>query len=120
MGHMRIHRILFPTALSLLFGSLLAAQPHPAPKLAGRWEGKIAGRLRIIFELKQDASGAYEATLESPDQGAGTFGANSVKVEGTAVEIRFDPIRAFWTGTLSNGALLGKWNQGGASTALDL
>ncbi len=85
--------------------------------IAGHWKGALdvgSGiQLRLALEVEKSPTGAFTATIISVDQGNSTLPASSVKQDGDSVELKWDKIKATFTGTLAkDGAkMTGTWKQ---------
>lgn len=95
--------------------------------LAGDWQGELSAdglSLPIIFHLQapDTPGGVWEATMDSPDQGALGIPASEVSVESDKVRIAIAMINGAFEGTPSeNGEeISGTWTQGDKSFSLDL
>ena len=122
---MRLDRILMSFILLLAFsGPVLVAQEDE--RLVGSWHGGLevggGASLTIVFNISQDADGAFTGTMDSPDQGAIGIPLTSVTIEGSSVTVSIQVIQGTYTGTLSDEGdhLSGTWSQGPASLALTL
>ena len=105
-------------------GPVLVAQEDE--RLVGSWRGGLevggGASLTIVFNISQDADGAFTGTMDSPDQGAIGIPLTSVTIEGSSVTVSIQVIQGTYTGTLSDEGdqLSGTWSQGPASLALTL
>jgi hypothetical protein len=93
--------------------------------LAGVWAGKLdvapGNSIDVHFTLAQDASGAWTATLNSPDTGAiKDIAASSVTFDGTALNIDVAALSGSYKGTLNNGSFAGEWTQPGGTLPMNL
>ena len=94
--------------------------------LVGSWRGglQVGGgvSLTIVFNISQDADGAFTGTMDSPDQGAIGIPLTSASIEGNSVTVSIEAAQGTYTGTLSDEGdqLSGTWRQGPASLALTL
>jgi pimeloyl-ACP methyl ester carboxylesterase len=91
-----------------------AAAPAVAePTLAGAWQGALVlSSLRLALRIERTGA-SWTAALDSLDQGAHDIRADSVKVDGDAIDIAFPRINARYLGQVKNGALTGTWLQNG-------
>lgn len=102
------------------------AQEQNAQRLAGHWRGKLAlpgnATLTIVFHLDYQGDARWEATMDSPDQGARGIPVDKVTLEGDAVTLSASAIQGTYKGTLNQAGdkLEGTWTQGGADMALNL
>lgn len=84
-----------------------------AQEVAGTWSGKleVGGQsLRIVFHLTQQADG-WQATMDSPDQGAKGIPVDSVAVSPMGVTLTVSPLKITYV-----GGFMGKDNIIGALT----
>lgn len=85
--------------------------------VVGHWKGALdvgnGVELRLALEIEKSATGTFTASVTSIDQGNVTIPASSVKQDGDSVEIKWDRIKATFTGTLAkDGAkMTGTWKQ---------
>ena len=96
-SHMvRPDRILMNLILLLAFsGPVLVAQEDE--RLVGSWRGGLevggGASLAIVFNISQDADGAFTGTMDSPDQGAIGIPLTSVTIEGNSVTVSIQVIQ---------------------------
>ena len=121
----RPDRILLGFILLLVCsGPGLVAQENE--RLVGSWRGGLevggGASLTIVFNISQDAGGAFTGTMDSPDQGAVGIPLTSVSIEGSSVTFSIQAVQGTYTGTLSNEGdqISGTWSQGPASLPLSL
>lgn len=117
--------ILLCIATLLLATQITSAQNVPTPKsVTGSWIGKIspgAITLRIIFNLSLNPDGTLAATMDSPDQGAKGIPLGLVTLKNNTLTIAAEALAGNYSGTIKNDTLIeGVWQQGGASTPLNL
>lgn len=96
--------------------ALLSAQD-----ITGQWNGalNVQGRqLRLVLHI-QKADGAYEATLDSPDQGATGLPISSISFENNVLELSLSNLNARYNGTFGDNSFTGTWSQGGGSLPLN-
>src|SRR5690349_13641551 len=96
--HMRRARLTALAVLAAVWSTAAApamAMPD-SPKVAGDWEGvlKVApgAELRIIIHVKEE-KGALSASMESPDQGAGSISADSASLKDGKLALEIKKIR---------------------------
>lgn len=91
------------------------------PAIEGGWEGKLAGRLRVLFTFEGEA-GQLAATFQSPDQASVTLRADAASFDGNTrmVTVRMDRIGAEFRGELQGTEISGEFVQGGAKIPLTL
>jgi hypothetical protein len=121
----RPDRILLGFILLLVCsGPGLVAQENE--RLVGSWRGGLevggGASLTIVFNISQDAGGAFTGTMDSPDQGAVGIPLTSVSIEGSSVIFSIQAVQGTYTGTLSDEGdqISGTWSQGPASLPLSL
>jgi len=98
------------------------AQPSP---IAGDWQGALSiqgFQLRIVFHIKSGVFGGFQATMDSPDQGAAGIGVDSVLYADGHLRIVMLRLQGLYVGTMEPGdsTLKGTWTQRGVSFPLDL
>lgn len=116
------------TRLNVLIASLiliLASCSTTGPDLTGNWAGDLVtpgGDMRIVLHIDKDTTGAYIATMDSPDQGAEGIPVNDVKITGDSVRISVNTIGGLYLAEYrkSGDFMDGRWEQGGHSFDLDL
>lgn len=91
----------------------------------GIWSGVLdtgALRLRIVFRIRRAADGTWQATIDSPDQGALGIPVSAVEVAGRQITLRSEVVAGEFVGTLSEDGkrLEGIWKQGGGEWKLTL
>lgn len=104
----------------LLIISLTASSQK---QITGDWLGTLdAGvKLRIVLHIKKDSSGAYNATMDSPDQGVKGIPVSSISVTGDSLHIGVNLVKGNYDGLFINDTTVtGSWSQGGAKLALTL
>lgn len=105
------------TLLLLCFPLLLTAQ-----EVAGTWNGTLAvgnAKLRLVFHLSQTAEG-WQATMDSPDQGARGIPVDSVAVTPMGLTLAIKPLQMTYTAGFMGGNLVGMLTQHGVSHSLML
>ncbi len=90
--------------------------------IEGVWQGTLdAGnaKLRLVLTVTKSASGAYEAVLNSLDQGA-TLPVDEITVRDNAVRFEIKSVMGSFEGTLNadHSELSGNWMQGGVTLPL--
>ena len=100
----------------------MGAVPAQALSIAGTWTGELvlgSETIPLVLHLTGE-EGAWEATLDSPRQGAFGLKALSVTRAGNRLQIRFAAPEASFEGSLSKdgSSLSGTWSQGGAALPL--
>jgi pimeloyl-ACP methyl ester carboxylesterase len=95
-----------------------------AAELVGIWVGSLRVRsqtLTIVFHI-EGRPGSFEATIDSPDQGAKDLPVSTVTLDGALLRLESSMLHATYQGTLSadGTSLSGTWTQGGARLPLDM
>lgn len=108
-----------PMKLSTPWLAILATAAALAADPTGDWYATMTtpgGALRVALHLNRQADGALKATLDSIDQGAMGLAASAAKIDGSAVTVEFQMIKASLKASANEGAteLTGEWSQGGA------
>ncbi|MDR2449188.1 MAG: alpha/beta fold hydrolase [Prevotellaceae bacterium] len=88
----------------------------------GSWNGTLnagGAKLRIVFHV-EEKSGAYTATMDSPDQGAKGIPVTAVEVNSNTINLKIDHLAMAYAGTLTGNTLAGTFTQGGFSTSLNM
>jgi hypothetical protein len=87
----------------------------------GTWEGTldVGQKLRLVLHLTTTKDG-LDATLDSPDQGAGGIAATTVKRDGAALTLEIAMIGAKYQGNVAKdlSTIEGTFSQGGGSFPL--
>ncbi len=102
-----------------------AAQIEGAP-IEGVWEGKLVvgkSALSLVFNVfKTNQNGGYDATMDSPDQGAKGIPVSKITVIGTRVLLEVKAVNGSYSGELSADGtrMVGQWQQSGMSLPLQL
>jgi hypothetical protein len=105
--------ILFFAGLAVCF----AANP------AGDWHGtlKTGGpELRLVLHVQQTGEGAFQATLDSIDQGANGIPVSGVKLQGNHLTLDVQAVKGGYEGAVSEDGktITGTWSQGGRDMPL--
>lgn len=110
-------------AASVAPNPLQAADP---PKLEGSWEGTMkvndAVSLRMVYHVKKADDGKLTATFESPDQGPGAIGVDTVKLDKGEVTLGITRIMGEFVGKFSDDGktIVGTFKQAGMTFPLTL
>lgn len=91
-------------------------------RFGGDWKGALdlgQSQLPLVFHLSRDEEG-WQASMDSPQQGATGIAASAVTVDGDAVEIAIDRIGGRFTGNYVDRRIEGVWEQGGRRFPLTL
>lgn len=105
----------------LITGILLKVALLSAQDITGQWNGALnvqGTQLRLVLNIKQ-INGTYEATLDSPDQGATGLPISSITFGNNVLKLSLSNLNASYNGTFSNNAFTGSWSQGGNSLPLN-
>ncbi|MCB0843281.1 MAG: alpha/beta hydrolase, partial [Bacteroidetes bacterium] len=110
--------------LLFTFTLLLSISMH-SQDISGKWNGvlKVSGQsLRIVFNITQAENGeGFQATMDSPDQGARGIPVNSITFEGNEVILNILAAGISYKGTLSEANYIeGTFTQGSFSTLMAL
>lgn len=108
-------------SLSCFFlSSFFSLNADAQTKLAGAWEGKLeaAGNLRLVLNLAPAAGDSLKATMDSPDQGAMGIAATAAYKRNDSVFVFWAPMQAAFKAAIQDTALVGIWQQRGASLPL--
>lgn len=101
----------------LLISPLVFAQ-----NITGDWHGQLdvmGTKLRISFHITQQED-TYNATMDSPDQGAFGLATDSTTFKNDTVTILIKSMGIEYVGKLKKESINGVFNQGGQSFPLDL
>lgn len=104
-----------------VFVALMPAQERP--RIEGEWNGTIAGKLRVIFQIDKSGDNTFKGVMESVDQGHVKLPIDAISLDSAdAVRFEWKDINAAYDAKLSSdGAQLdGTWQQGGARLPLTL
>lgn len=95
--------------------ALAASLPALAEDAVGSWTGLIDGSLRLNIHISKSASGALEATLESPEQSSASFKVDHVAATPTQLSFTIARFKGSFDGKwdASAKAWSGTWSQGG-------
>ena len=108
--------LLGPTRrLAALFLLALAGTASAqGPRFAGDWEGPLdLGPITVRLVLHVADGVPPVVTLDSPDQGAFGFRADSVETRGPTLTAVFSDLRGRFVGTVGDSAMVGRWRQAG-------
>lgn len=112
--------------LAFLFSSfsLQGSSEVTNDQIAGSWQGVLnAGgtELRLVFNISVTEEASFEATMDSPDQGAMDIPLGQVNLTGDSIRIEAPIVKSFYVGTwVSVSHMEGQWHQSGRSFKLDL
>jgi len=107
------------------FPSSAATAADSGPDIVGDWYGDLsyAGlKLRIVFRIKQDETGALHAVMDSPDQGAKGIAVAGVSFDGDSLFIEVPSVGGRYVGAaVPDSAMIdGEWRQSGMALPLSL
>ena len=118
-------RILYVSLLMLLvightpsFSPLAAnSQTQQKPEMVGHWQGLLsvgATKLRLRLNVTKAADGSYQASLDSPDQGASGPTIDSIVMTDNTLKFQMTRLGASYEGTISKDAneIVGRLKQG--------
>lgn len=93
--------------------------------IEGIWLGKLRAQsieLRIVFKVKSPKQGEYQATMDSPDQGAMDIPVEEVKVYENTLVINMPVVNGKYNGSIEpdGKTINGTWTQSGIAYSLDL
>ena len=110
----------FVTLLSML--GLIAATAHAdRAGVEGTWQGSLQGMLRLVVHIERTASGAFKATMDSPDQGAMGLPIDTLIATGDSLRFLMRRIGGEYVARrVSTDSLAGVWRQGGMALPLGL
>lgn len=92
-----------------------------AQSIAGSWYGLLdvqGSKLRLVLNVKQEITGDYSMTMDSPDQGARGIPVNSVKYENGNLAIQVSSIGMSYSAEVRNDSIVGIFSQGLFQTSL--
>jgi hypothetical protein len=83
-------------------------------EFAGRWEGALAGKLRLVVELTRASDGLWLGRLTSLDQGNASFPLDDIAVKDDTIAFQAREVRGSYRGKLdaAGSVLAGIWSQG--------
>lgn len=104
----------------LLYGACLSAQ-----NFKGKWVGNLefnGNLLKIVFNIYENQSGSYSASMDSPDQMAYDLPVDEVITEGNRLILKLNQLGASYEGKMNDvGQLIkGEWTQGMLNLSLDM
>lgn len=109
-----------------LLWSMLVVQQYAGAQnttaLAGSWEGvlEVGQSLRVVIHLKQDAAGAWQGSMDSPDQNAYDIACDSVVVRDRSIRIKINSAQVVYEGILETDSLIKGYFIQGARFPLSL
>jgi uncharacterized protein (TIGR03435 family) len=119
-----------PAILGITGPSELRAQSQAAPKqeISGTWQGKLSspqvpnGELRLVFKITSAEGGALKALVYAIDRDPTPFGATSVTLKGSTLQVSVQLLQSVFEGTLDadGNTITGKWTQAANVLPLNL
>ena len=111
--------------LAFVLGTAIGAEPATEPNLEGVWTGTLnvgAIKLKLVFDLKKNADGSWNASMDSPDQAAFDIKIDNVSLDKDAVVIEIKRLNGRFEGKFSDDKkkIDGQWKQGGQTFPLVL
>lgn len=93
-------------------------------QVAGSWLGSLNSgvtTLRLVFNIYLTEQDAFQATLDSPDQGGRGIPLGDVSVTGDSLRIEAPMLQGFYLGKFtSTSSIQGTWNQAGRTFVVNL
>lgn len=117
------------TSVKILLVSLLTIcslqikSQHTNDQMAGSWHGvlNVGTEIRIVFNLSLNEDLSWNATLDSPDQGAMDIPLGEVSLTGDSIRIEAPIVNGYYIGEFASQSIIkGEWHQSGRSIALEL
>ena len=106
--------------LLLFLGTLEVSGQITKGEITGSWQGVLM-ELRLVFNISLDEKGYFNATLDSPDQGAMAIPLGEVIHTGDSLRIEAPIVNGFYRGKfLTDSTMQGEWHQSGRSFNLKL
>ena len=95
---------------------LLAVGSASSQEITGDWEGTLhAGAdLRLVLHITKNDAGAFQATLDSVDQGVNGIAVSSVVLKDGQLSLGVDAVHGTYEGKVSadGSTISGTWSQG--------
>jgi uncharacterized protein len=111
------------TVKSALFSLIFLSFSFYGQEISGKWNGvlKVQGmQLRLVFDIAKNENG-YNATMDSPDQGAKGIVASAVSFENFNFKLEISNLNIQYTGILDkDNTIVGNFMQGGQSFPMNL
>jgi len=93
-------------------------------QITGSWQGVLNTgnmELRLVFNITLSEDGFFNATMDSPDQGAMAIPLGEVSLAGDSLRIEAPIVNGFYLGKFtSDSSIEGEWHQSGMNFKLDL
>jgi fermentation-respiration switch protein FrsA (DUF1100 family) len=109
-------------ALATAILTLLATSSFQAQDITGQWNGvlEVQGiQLRLVFHVSE-ADNGYEATMDSPDQGANGIPVTQTTLEDETITFRVADLDMQYQGTLAGEGIEGTFRQRGIEIPMNL
>lgn len=107
-----------------IVSALLAVNCFSQTKnVTGTWLGTldVGVKVRLVLHINRDTAGFYNATMDSPDQGAKDIPVSSVTIEGDSLHVGVNIIKGNFDGLITNDmTITGTWSQGIAKLPLTI
>lgn len=104
--------------------SLIIAFPAMGEGLDGNWTGNLQVneqvKLKLVFHISKDESGASTVTMDSPDQGAFGIPVEVNEMTSDFIRVAVPAINMIYEGTLKDGKIEGTFSQNGMTLPLQL
>ena len=99
----------------LICFSSVEASAQNARNLEGRWKGivRVGSDIRLYFNFQRDSAGQWNASMDSPDQGAIGIPCSNLVMNNDSLSLDIPGAGAKYKGQwISDSAINGKWIQG--------
>ncbi|MGA7885305.1 MAG: alpha/beta fold hydrolase [Acidobacteriaceae bacterium] len=118
------HRIAVPVVMLAVMAALGARTAWPQTSLPGDWSGTLTvsgQQLHLALHLTPGENGAFQAKLDSIDQGAMGIPCSEVSVQGEAFSFAVPAIGGHYAGRIGadGKSIAGTWSQGPLSLPLN-
>lgn len=109
-------------SMMLLFSLACAVAADAQTAFTGIWEGKmnVGVELRVYFQISQDSSKNFIATMEVPDQGLKNIKASTLQFKGDSVYLEISQFQAKYAGKMINDSFISGVLQQGPPLPLNL
>lgn len=93
---------------------LAIATGAQAEEPVGDWGGVLLGRIHVVFHIRRDAQGRYDATTESPDQSDTIIAVDTIEAGPDHLELTISKLHAKFAGAwdAQKKAWVGRLTQG--------
>lgn len=108
-------------AAGLLLAAGVAVGANAPQGVAGTWQGKLGGALRLTLILSKASDGALSGHLVSVDQGGQKLPAQDITFKDQTLHLSVPMIKGEYVGKLNSAGdqLAGTWTQNGQAMPLD-